>query len=118
VTVIVARIERGDDAPTIVESDRVPYDDTLLEDPRAADVIPSDVIPSRADGEESGRGEAPLPPDSSLSPQLGMTSGPRASAVVKWALLFVAILAIAGAWLFLNQQQMFQDQKSSSSSKR
>jgi PPM family protein phosphatase len=121
VTVIVARIERVDDDPTSVEPDRVPYDETVLEDPRPAAVIPSDVIPSRVDGEESGRREASLPPDSSLSPQLGMTPEvlrPRASAVVKWALLFVAILAIAGAWLFLNQQQMFQDQKSSSSSKR
>ena len=113
VTVIVARIERVDDEPTIVESDRVPYDETLLEDPRSAS-----VILSRVDGEESGGRDASPLPDSSLSPQLGMTSRPRASAVVKWALLFVAILAMAGAWLFLNQQQMFQDQKSSSSSKR
>ncbi|MGZ5475605.1 MAG: Stp1/IreP family PP2C-type Ser/Thr phosphatase [Thermoanaerobaculia bacterium] len=113
VTVIVARIERADDDPTIVESDRLPYDETVLEDPRSAD-----VITSRADGEESGGRDASPLPDSSPSPQLGMTSRPRASAVVKWALLFVAILAIAGAWLFLNQQQMFQDQKSSSSSKR
>ena len=114
VTVIVARIERADDDPTIVESDRVPYDETVRDDPRSAS-----VIPSAEEREESGR--QALHPDSSPSTRLGMTSEvprPRASAVVKWALLFVAILAIAGVWLFLNQQQMFQDQKSSSTSKR
>ena len=116
VTVIVARIERFDDDPTVVESDRVPYDETVREDPRSAvgeveAVAAADEIADRR-SQVAGEPAAAAPELRSEVPR------PRASAVVKWALLFVAILAIAGAWLFLNQQQMFQDQKSSSSSKR
>ncbi len=37
------------------------------------------------------------------------------STIVKWALVFVLGLGAAGAWLFFTQQQMFQQQKSSSS---
>ena len=105
VTVIVARVERDDydDEDTIVDKDtlRDQFDDTVLDkvDIRATAADP--VVEPEPAPEPLA---APQPPQPK-----------RSSSVVKWTLIFLLILGAAGAWLFFNQHQMFQTQKSSSS---
>ncbi len=97
VTVIVARVERDDydDEETIKDkqSQHGLFDETVRES--------SGAVAVPAAGSTPVSGVAPRPR--------------RFSSVVKWTLLFVLVLGAAGAWLFFNQQQMFQTQKSSSS---
>ncbi len=93
VTVIVARVERDDyeDDDTIV--DRASFDETVRDTTHETDGTPE----TDATHEEQQK------------------TVRRSSSVVKWTLLFILVLGAAGAWLFFNQQQMFQTQKSSSS---
>ncbi len=101
VTVIVARVERE------IE-DHVLFDDTIREKtegerpsrPQSAGVSPGDR------SEEAGR-----PIAAGETPALHSSR----SSVVKWTLLFVAVLGAAGAWLFWSQQQGFAHQTTQSS---
>jgi PPM family protein phosphatase len=105
VTVIVARVERDDydDDETIIDKqDRALFDETVRETSGVA--TPASGVASAA-----GAAAATPPGAAAATPQR------KGSSVVKWALLFVLVLGAAGAWLFFNQQQMFQTQKSSSS---
>jgi PPM family protein phosphatase len=102
VTVIVARVERDDydDDETIIDKqDRALFDETVRETSGTA--TPASGVATPASGVDSAGAAAATPR--------------KGSSVVKWALLFVLVLGAAGAWLFFNQQQMFQTQKSSSS---
>jgi protein phosphatase len=114
VTVIVARAERADGEKTVV--DRGAYDETIREEAGEVAGHGSPVSGAAAQFEEP-------PIESTTAPETGdrrpATSAPtvRPSSVVKWALIFVIVLGAAGAWLFLNQQQMFQNQSSSSTAK-
>ena len=111
VTVIVARAERADGHKTVV--DRGAYDETMREE--AGEVAGHGSPVSGAVAQED---EHPI--ESATAPETGdrrpVTTPPtvRASSVMKWALIFVIVLGVAGAWLFLNQQLMFQNQSSSS----
>lgn len=111
VTVIVARAERPDAEKTIV--DREAYDETIREE---AAVVTGDASPvSKA----AARIDE-LPVQSAAVAESGerqRAGSIRPGAVLKWALLFFVVLGAAGAWLFLNQQQMFQNQSSSSRAK-
>jgi serine/threonine protein phosphatase PrpC len=109
VTVIVARVERDDydDDDTIVDKDgahRDPFDETVLDK--------SDIRATAADPVVEPVAAPEAPPEPSRAPQ---PAPKRSSTLVKWTLIFVLVLGAAGAWLFFNQQQMFQTQKSSSS---
>ena len=102
VTVIVARVERPDADKTVM--DRGAFDETIREE--ATEVAGgSDVAGATAQVEE--------PAIESAAPATTIRPG----SVLKWALIFVVVLGAAGAWLFLNQQQMFQNQSSSSRAK-
>ena len=104
VTVIVARAERPDAEKTIV--DRGAFDETIREEGRG-----SQVAGASAQVGESPVESASAPATSDARPAQRTL---RPGAVLKWALIFVVVLGAAGAWLFLNQQQMFQNQSSSS----
>ena len=94
VTVIVARVERVQSDQTgedTVESDRLLFDETVV-----------DTQPTPALVEE--------PSEPAAAP-------PKGSPVIKWALLFVIALGAAGAWLFWSQQQGFASTGSTSSSR-
>ncbi|HEX7420113.1 MAG TPA: Stp1/IreP family PP2C-type Ser/Thr phosphatase [Thermoanaerobaculia bacterium] len=108
VTVIVARLERADAERTVVERGAA-FDETIREEatPVAGRTAPVAQEPEPIIESVSARTIDDQRPTTRL----------RASAVVKWALLFVFVLGAAGAWLFLNQQQMFQSQSSSSRAK-
>lgn len=95
VTVIVARVQRDefDDDATMVDDSEL-FDDTMREKVRAEQVSAPPLVESEPEGGTTRR---------------------HAASIVKWALVFVLGLSAAGAWLFLSQQQMFQNQKSSSS---
>ena len=105
VTVIVARAHRGGDEPTVVDRDRALYDDTVREDGRRSQVAGT----SAQDAEQLP--ETPKGP-ATRDPRPATTL--RATSIAKWALIFVIVLGAAGAWLFLNQQQMFANQNSTS----
>jgi serine/threonine protein phosphatase PrpC len=114
VTVIVARAERADGEKTVVDRGGAAFDETVREEART--VVAgrgSQVAGASAQTEESPVESAEAPATRDLRPATQI----RASAIAKWALIFVTILGAAGAWLFLNQQQMFQSQSSSSRAK-
>ncbi len=115
VTVIVARVERDDydDEDTVVDKQpsRALLDETVRDTSR-------DVSGAAAPSPGSGQAAAEPTPDAGVASQ-GVAAPEKparhTSSLVKWTLLFVLVLGAAGAWLFFNQQQMFQTQKSSSS---
>jgi PPM family protein phosphatase len=112
VTVIVARLERADAEKTVVERGAA-FDETIREEATQVAGRGSQVSGAAAPDE-------PPPIESTKAPETGdrrPATTLRASTVVKWTLIFVAVLGAAGAWLFLNQQQMFQSQSSSSRAK-
>ena len=91
ITVIVARVERpADDDATVLEHD----------DP--------------ADYEETVREQVAIDPGGQSGAAGGAAPAKRRGSVMKWALIFVLFLSAAGAWLFFNQQQMFESQRSAS----
>jgi PPM family protein phosphatase len=110
VTVIVARLERADAADKTVVERGAAFDETVREEVAGRG---SPVSGAAAQDESPAIESAEAPGTGDRRPATSV----RASAVVKWTLIFVLVLGAAGAWLFLNQQQMFQSQSSSSRAK-
>ncbi len=96
VTLIVARAHRPGFEPGTADGDRGSYDETIREE-------------STGTSDESEREGAPA-----ITEERPARATIRPSTVVKWALIFFIALGAFGAWLFLTQQQMFQNQTSSS----
>ena len=102
VTVIVARVERdrGGQDPTI--TDRLLFDETMV-----------DTQPTPAVTDDGG--QAPSPVAGATPGEGARPPSPKGSPVIKWALLFVIALGAAGAWLFWSQQQGFASSSSTTS---
>jgi serine/threonine protein phosphatase PrpC len=105
VTVIVARVE----AEPEPKDDRLLFEETVREKPSPG---PSaHPLPQAGEGTTT-QGPLPLAGEGGRRPGEGRAV---TTSVVKWALLFMAVLGAAGAWLFWTQQQSLGNRPTQSS---